>query len=67
MSLIPPGLESLEIHLDTIDADENLGDILSRRLNELTSLKKLKISLILCGMTEEGFDQFFKNHYLNKI
>ena len=55
LSLIPNGVENLELYFDTIESDNTLGEIMSRRLNELTSLKKLKISLILCGTTEEGF------------
>ena len=67
LSLIPYGVESLELYFDTIDADNNLGAVMASRLNEVKSLKKLKISCILCGTTEEGFIEFFKNHKLNKI
>ena len=52
LSLIPNGVEDLELYFDTIQADDNLGGIMARRLNAITSLKKLKISLILCGTKE---------------
>jgi len=50
LSLIPNGVEILELHFDTIDANNQLGKILATRLNQITTLKKLYISLILNGL-----------------
>jgi hypothetical protein len=47
LSLIPNGVESLNLSFDSIDADSSLGHILAKRLNNLNSLKHLSISLIL--------------------
>jgi hypothetical protein len=67
LSLIPNGVQTLELYLDSINADNNLGQVLAHRLNEIPTLKKLKISLILSGITEQGWVEFFKTHKLENI
>ena len=51
-SLISNGVEELELYFDSAHLDNGFGKLLGERLSELTSLKKLKVSLILCGMND---------------
>lgn len=52
LSLIPRGVENLELYFDSIQADNHLGKSIANKLNELTSLKKVKISLILSSVKD---------------
>lgn len=65
LSLLPRGVESLEIYFDSIQADNDLGKSIANKLNELTSLKKVKISFILSSIRDEGFANFFKTHKIS--
>lgn len=60
LSLIPNGIEELEIAFDSIDADLNLGEVLTKRLNNLNSLKKLKLSLILAVKNDSVVDSYLR-------
>jgi hypothetical protein len=60
LSLIQNGVSSLEISFDSIDADNGLGEVLARRLNNLNSLKKLKLSLILAIKNDSGLDSYLR-------
>jgi hypothetical protein len=55
----------LELYFDSIEADNGLGKSLGEKLNELSSLKKLKISLILSSVKDQGFADFFNTHKIN--
>ena len=61
---IPNGVEELNLYFDSVGLSNDFGSILGGRLSLLTSLKKLKVSLILCGMKDEGFSKFFKHHLI---
>lgn len=66
MSLIPNGVENLELYFDSIGADNGLAKSIANKLNELTSLKKAKVSLILSSIKDEGFASFFETHRIHK-
>ena len=65
MNQLPRTVEHLELYFDSIDSNDRLGKILAERLSTLARLKTLKISLILCSMTDEGFNEFFSKHIIN--
>lgn len=60
LSLIPNGVENLDIAFDSIKADEKLGAILAKRLNNINSLKSLKISLIMALNNNTVLDDFLR-------
>lgn len=65
MSLIPNGVQNLELYFDSINGDNDLGRSIANKLNQLTSLKKAKVSLILSSVKDEGFATFFKTHKIS--
>lgn len=60
LSLIPNGVKDLEIAFDSISSDINLGSLLARRLNNLNSLKRLKLSLIMGLANETVIDDYLR-------
>ena len=60
LSLIPNGVTSLEIAFDSINADDRLGVVLAKRLNNLNSLKKLKLSLIMAISNDTVLDDYLR-------
>jgi hypothetical protein len=60
LSLIPNQVEELELVFDSIEADDQLGEVLARRLNNLNSLRKLKISLILAAKFDVVVDDYLR-------
>lgn len=60
LSLIPNGVSELEIAFDSIDADDRLGAMLVKRLNNLSSLKKLKVSLIMVLKGDSVLDDYLR-------
>ena len=60
LSLIPNGVEELNIAFDSIEADLELGSVLAKRLNNLNSLKKLKLSLILSVKNDSVADDYLR-------
>lgn len=66
ISLIPNGVEDLELYFDSTQLDDGYGNVLGKRLSALTTLKKLKISLILAGIKDEGIKNFFENHKIGE-
>jgi hypothetical protein len=60
LSLIPNQVEELEVAFDSIDADLELGSVLAKRLNNLNSLKKLKLSLILAAKNDTVVDDYLR-------
>lgn len=66
LSLIQNGVERLEIIFDSIAADNNLGDVLVKRLSNLNSLRKLKLSLILaCKGRDDVLEKYFADSRLS--
>jgi hypothetical protein len=66
LSLIPNQVEELEISFDSIDADLELGSVLANRLNNLNSLKKLKLSLILAVKNDSSLGDYLRYGRLGK-
>lgn len=66
LSLIPNQVEELEISFDSIDADLELGSVLANRLNNLNSLKKLKLSLILAVKNDFVLGDYLRYGRLGK-
>lgn len=60
LSLIPNGVTELEISFDSISADIHIGELLARRLNNLNSLKRLKVSLIMGLANETSLDDYLR-------
>jgi hypothetical protein len=60
LSRIPNAIEELEIVFDSIDANLELGSILAKRLNNLNSLKRLKLSLILAAKNDSVLDDYLR-------
>lgn len=60
LSLIPNSVEELEIAFDSINADLELGAVLAKRLNNLNSLKRLKLSLILATKNDSVIDDYLR-------
>ena len=60
LSLIPNGVSELEIALDSIEADDRLGAMIVKRLNNLSSLKKLKVSLIMVLKSDKVLDDYLR-------
>lgn len=60
LSLIPNSVEELELAFDSIDADLQLGSIIAKRLNNLNSLRKLKLSLILAVKNDTVIDDYLR-------
>lgn len=66
LSLLPTSVKSLELYFDSVHADSGAGASIANKLNQLSSLHHLKLSLILSGINDEGFINFFNNHKINK-
>ena len=60
LSLIPNGVKELDIAFDSIEADSRLGHLITKRLNNLNSLKKLKLSLIMAIQNESVVNDYLK-------
>lgn len=60
LSLIPNQVEELEVAFDSIEGDLELGSVLAKRLNNLNSLKKLKLSLILAVKNDSILDDYLR-------
>jgi hypothetical protein len=60
LSLIPNGVKDLEISFDSIESGDNLGQVIVSRLNNLNSLKKLKLSLILAAKNNVIVDDYLR-------
>jgi hypothetical protein len=66
LSLIPNQVEELELSFDSIDADLELGSVLATRLNNLNSLKKLKLSLIMAIKNDSVLADYLRHGRLSK-
>ena len=60
LSLIPNGVSDLEIAFDSINSDVTIGSLLAKRLNNLSSLKRLKVSLIMGLANETVLDDYLR-------
>lgn len=60
LSLLPNGVSELSLAFDAINADDQLGAVLAKRLNNLNSLKKLKLSLIMSIKNDSVLDDFLR-------
>jgi len=60
LSLIPNGVQDLEVSFDSISSDITIGSLLARRLNNLNSLKRLKLSLIMGIKDETVLDDYLR-------
>ena len=60
LSLIPNGVSELDIAFDSIEADDRLGALIAKRLNNLNSLKKLKLSLIMSLTNDSVLDDYLR-------
>jgi hypothetical protein len=47
LSLVPNGIKSLEVHLDSINLNSGFGTALAYQLNRFTLLESLTVSLVL--------------------
>jgi hypothetical protein len=60
LSLIPNGVTDLEVAFDSINADDRLGAVIVKRLNNINSLKRLKLSLIMGLKNESVLDDYLR-------
>ena len=60
LSLIPNGVTELEVAFDSIEADDRLGALMVKRLNNPSSLKKLKVSLIMAVKNDSVIDDYLR-------